>query len=123
MALGQAFDMGLIDHGVCQRAARACGHEGQIAVIHHHRFGHGKGAVAQIKRQITLIRSGLIAHHLISPDQAARPRLGIGIYQQFVGVKALALGWFIWPIHAKAVKLAGLFLKAADKKHLAIEAQ
>ena len=102
----QAFDMGLIDHGVCQRAARACGHGGQIAVIHHHRFGHGKGAVTQIKRQIALVRPGLIAHDLISPEQAAGPRLGIGVYEQLVGVKPLAKGRGIGSMHPKAIKLA-----------------
>ena len=107
IAHGQAFDMRFIDHTFRQRAGRPLGQGGHGALIDHHRLRHGEGAVAGVIGQIAPVGADPVAHQRIRPSQPAVPRPGIGVDQQFMRVKTVALLGRIRPVNPVAVALPG----------------
>src|SRR6267143_4804629 len=60
--------------------------------------------VAAVKRQIRPLTAYAVAKQRIAPPQPAVQRLGIGIDQQLVGIKAVPIRRIVWSVDAVAVK-------------------
>src|SRR6266403_6275798 len=60
--------------------------------------------VAAVERQIGPLTAYAVAKQRIAPPQPAVQRLGIGIDQQLVGIKAVPIRRIVWSVDTVAVK-------------------
>ena len=103
---GQAFDMRLIKHsaGPWHEALRGAARRRGI----DNGLGHVGGAVGGGKGQIQFWRAAVIAEHALMQHKGPVQPVRIGVNQQFMRVKAVAVLRCIGAMGAKAIAVSGL---------------
>ena len=103
MKCGKALDMRLVDQRFGRRGARCSVTAPTERRVDDHRFGHRKGAVAGVIRQIATRAADLVAHHRVRPFQPPLQRAGVGVQQQLVRIEPVPVFGRIGAVRAKAV--------------------
>ena len=105
MALGEAFDVGFVNHGLVPRGARlpvVAPGEGGIDDRRERRF---RGVVAIVEREVAIGMSHPVAEHLVAPLDDAADGLGVRIEDDLVVVEAVPLVRSVRAKHPVAVEL------------------
>src|ERR1700686_1590281 len=106
VAHGESLDVELIDQGIVPRDLGWCIRFPGESGVDHSVLGHFHGIIAPIKRQVLLPVSDPVSEVGVAPPKASLNLLAIGVEQELVVIKTMALLRGVWAIHPVSVQLA-----------------
>jgi len=114
MQAGKSAGMGFVNHGIFKRTAQRFVAFPVVGVVNNHRLRHIGRAVQFGERQILVRTVPVVAENGLMPDELADQLPAIGINQQLVRIKTLALFRPVRAINAVAVDLPRLQSRHID---------
>src|ERR1700687_3576961 len=106
VAHGESFDVELMDQGIVPRDFGWCIRFPRESGVDHSVLGHSKGIIAPVKRQVLLLVSDPVCEVGVAPPDGSLNLLAIGVEQELVVIKTMALLRGVWAIHPVSVQLA-----------------
>src|ERR1019366_9796425 len=111
MAHGESFDVELIDQGIVPRDLGWCIRLPGESGVDHSVLGHSHGIVAPVKRQVLLLVSDPVSEVGVAPPDGSLNLLAIGVEQELVMIKTMALLRGVGAIHPVSVQLARTYFR------------
>jgi hypothetical protein len=106
VAHGESLDVELIDQGIVPRDLGWCIRFPGESGVDHSVLGHSNGIIAPVKRQVLLPVSDPVSEVGVAPPNGSLNLLAIGVEQELVVIKTMALLRGVWAIHPVSVQLA-----------------
>src|SRR5712664_806952 len=106
VAHGESLDMELIDQGIVPTDLRWCVRFPGESGVDHSVLGHSNGIIAPVKSQVLLPVSDTVSERGVAPPEGSLNLLAIGVEQELVVIKPMALLRGVWTIHPVSVQLA-----------------
>src|ERR1700675_1662595 len=99
VAHGESLDMELIDQGIVPRNLEWCIRFPGESGVDHPVLGHSHGIIAPVKRQVLLPVPDPVSEMGVSPPDGSLKLLAIGVEQELVVIKTMALLRSVGAIH------------------------